>query len=299
MLQKRGSSETDRLLIVNADDFGMCHSGNEAIIGLLREGLISSATLMTPCPWALEAAKAAADNPHFDVGVHLTLTSEWKMYKWGPVTRNADVSSLITPEGYFPAKCREVEERADSAQVKTELRNQVLLAMRLGVDPTHLDNHMGSVYGIACGRDFLREAIELCAEFRLPFRLPRQLGDNGRKMSPEMRRIYEERVRYADACGIALIDHLLGLPYSLEEHETYDSFKAKMIDTLRSLQPGISEIIIHPFFATEELKAITGQWAKRQMEYELFRDADVRRVIDEENIRMTNWRMLRDAQRGG
>lgn len=299
MLNKLGYKDTDRLLIVNADDFGMCHSGNEAIISLLREGVISSATLMTPCPWAPEAARAAADNPQYDVGVHLTLTSEWKLYKWGPVTRDADVSSLITPEGYFPAKCREVEERADSAQVKTELRNQVLLAMRLGVDPTHLDNHMGSVYGIACGRDFLREAIDLCAEFRLPFRLPRQLGDSGRKMSPEMRKTYEDRIVYADASGIALIDHLLGLPYSLEEKETYESFKSKMIDTLRRLQPGVSEVIIHPFFATGELKAITGQWEKRQMEYEMFRDPDVQRVIREEKIHMINWKMLRDCQRGG
>lgn len=298
MLQKLGYGPQDRLLIVNADDFGMCHAANEATTCLLREKAISSATLMVPCPWAPEAAKAAAEHPQFDIGIHLTLTSEWKYYRWGPVTRNGDVGTLITGEGTFPRKCADVEERADSQQVKTELRNQILLGMKLGVDPTHADNHMGSVYGLARGRDFLRETIDLCAEFGLPFRLPRNLDGIGTKMTEQMRDIYKERVKYADARGVVVIDHLLGLRYSLEENETYDDVKAKMIRLLRGLKPGISEIIIHPFFASDELKAITPQWEKRQMEYNLFRDDEVKRVLREERIVMIGWKSLRDVQRG-
>lgn len=299
MLKKLGYKETDRLLIVNADDFGMCHAANEGIITLLHEGVISSATLMTPCPWAMEAAKTAAENPHFDIGIHLTLTSEWKHYKWGPVTRNAAVDTLITDAGYFPAKCFEVEERASSEQVKMELRNQVLLGYKLGVDPTHLDNHMGSIYGITRGRDFLKEAIELCEEFRIPLRMPRYIGDQGVKMSVAMKADYEERVSYADSKGIVLIDHLLGLRYSLEQDETYDSFKQKMMDLLGQMKPGISEVIIHPFKATDELMAVTSQWEKRQMEFELFRDEEMRNFLLERNIHLINWRLLREYQRGG
>lgn len=295
--QRLGYSSTDRLLIVNADDFGMCHAANTGITQLLQEKAISSATLMVPCPWAMEAAKVAVQNPEFNVGIHLTLTNEWAVYRWGPITRNANVDSLLNEDGYFLKSCPEVETRAKAEHVYTEMRNQVLTAIRWGVDPTHLDNHMGSIYGLYTYNDFLREAIDIGAEFRLPFRLPRQPRSYSDQMPKEVERIMLKGVEYADEKGVVLIDHLHALPYSKNEDDSFESLKQNVIKLLRNMQPGVTELILHPFHLTEELKSITSSWRKKYMEFELFRDEEIKRTLEEEEIQMIDWRMLRDCQR--
>ncbi len=291
-----GHNQDDRLLIVNADDFGMCHSANAGIQQLLEEGAISSATLMMPCGWAKEAADWSARHPQYDVGVHLTFTSEWSGYKWGPVTRHAAVRSLVTDEGYFPADCASFERQADPEHVRTEIISQIDMALSTGLQPTHLDNHMGSLYGLATGRDFLAVVLDICAEYGLPFRLPKSLPTVSR-VTPEMAERSKAAVALAEAKGVVILDNLLGLPFELGEGETYESFKASMAQLLRRLQPGISEIIIHPAHVTDELKSIHGQWRKRGMEFDVFRDPDIRRVIEDEGIRLIRWADLRDVQR--
>ena len=121
--------QNERFLIIHADDFGMCHSTNQAIIQLINEGSISSTTLMVNCPWSLEAAQAAANNPKFDVGVHLTLTSEWDHYKWGPVKRNGNVDTLVDDFGYFPPNLEKVAQ-ADREQVREEIVSQLRMPLR-------------------------------------------------------------------------------------------------------------------------------------------------------------------------
>jgi hypothetical protein len=90
-----------RLLIINADDFGMCLSANEAIIGALKEGVVRSATLMVPCSWALHAMHILADHPEIPFGIHLTVISDWVDHRWAPVTPRKKVPSLIDEAGYF------------------------------------------------------------------------------------------------------------------------------------------------------------------------------------------------------
>jgi predicted glycoside hydrolase/deacetylase ChbG (UPF0249 family) len=293
-----GYGESDRLLIVNADDFGMCHAANDATRQLLAEGAVSSATVMMPCGWAKEAAAWGAAHPQYDVGVHLTFTSEWQTYKWGPVTREGGVASLITGEGYFPQDCMTFERRADPSEVRREIVNQIEMALRMGVDPTHLDNHMGSLYGLQTGRDFLEIVFDVCAAYRLPFRMPRY-PDVGLDLPPQAAQLAALRAGQADAKGIVILDYLLGLPFHLERGETYDAFRDSMISLLRSLKPGVSELIIHPAVVTDELKAINPQWEKRGMEFAIFRDPAVQHVIAAEGIRMIRWSDLRSVQRDG
>lgn len=295
--EKLGYTRQDRLLIVNADDFGMCHSFNQGIRQLLTEQAISSATLMMPCPWVREAALWSAAHPRYDVGVHLTLTSEWESYRWGPVNRETDTRSLVTAEGYFPADCRSVEQRADSDQVKAELTRQLELAYRLGVDPTHLDNHMGSVYGRETGRHFLDIVLDLCAKYRLPFRLPR--STYGVDIPPEMESMAAAMAQLADDRGVLILDYLLGLPFQTEGPQTYEEMRSDMADLLHSLRPGVTEIIIHPSPATEEVKAIMPMWERRAMEFQLFRDPAIQHLIQKEGIKLIRWKDLREAQRAG
>jgi chitin disaccharide deacetylase len=306
-----GYDRSQKLLIVNADDFGLCHATNQGIQQLLKAGAISSASVMMPCAWAKEAAHWSAIHPQYDVGVHLTFTSEWDVYKWGPVTRNADTTSLITVEGYFPDHCRTFSHRADPKQVWIEMIHQIELAQKWGIDPTHLDSHMGCLYRLAMGRHFvaiLSLLLDVCVKYGLPFRFPRSLY--GRKMNIVMEAGAKALAKLADAKGIVILDYLLDVPYAPDtaetyedvEEETYDDVKNKMIKLLRGIRPGVTEIMIHPSWVTEELKEIAVRkniphWPRRGIDFEMWLDPDIHQVLMEEDIRMIRWADLRALQR--
>lgn len=296
MLKQLGYRHDDRLLIINADDFGMCHAANLAIQQLLIEGTVSSATIMMPCGWSREAALWSAAHPHLDVGIHLTLTSEWEPYKWGPVTRDGNISSLVTKEGHFPQDVLTFEQQADPKHVKLELINQIEMALASGLEPTHLDNHMGSLYGLATGKHFLDIVFELCVRYRLPFRLPRRIPLD-MKGSPALEAVLQQVSAQADALGIIILDDLVGLPFRAEPDESYDSYKQQMIALLRNLKPGISELILHPALANDELKAIHPHHAKREWEFFIFRDPDIQQLLADEGIQQIGWRDLCELQR--
>ena len=165
----------DRYLIINADDFGMCRGANLAVMELLKneKSALTSSTIMAPCAWAPEACRFAAENPELAIGVHLTLTSEWSKYRWAPV--NAEhTASLRDEEGYMWHESDQVEEHVDLDEVEGEIRAQIERCKRLGLtNPSHLDNHMGSLYGIETGRfELLELTLSLAGEYGLPFRFP-------------------------------------------------------------------------------------------------------------------------------
>jgi len=254
-----------RYLIINADDFGMSHSTNQAIMNLLKNHYISSATLMTTCPWAKEAGEFCKQNPDMNVGVHLTFTSEWDNYKWGPVTQAEKVTSLVDEEGYFYQNESKVEKFAQGEQVRLEISNQIKRAIAMGVDPTHLDNHMGSLYGFITGRDFIEIVFEFCEYYQLPFRLPRNIDPIFLKRgAPDIKEILKKRVAVADEKGIMIIDWLKW--FSIDDKQDYNKGKKHVIDILRSLDYGITELYLHPALACDELKAITDKWSIRQFE---------------------------------
>ncbi|MUT67375.1 polysaccharide deacetylase family protein [Paenibacillus sp. NEAU-GSW1] len=294
-----GYGSDQRLLIVNADDYGLCKSVNNGIQQLLEERAVSSATLMVPCKASKEAAQWSVNHPEYDVGIHLTLTSEWDNYRWGPVNRMDNVQSLVTSEGFFPKDCKTFELQADPEQVRVELIAQIETALSRGMNPTHADNHMGSLYGLATGRNFLPIVFDICAKYGLPFRMPRLVpAEDGQVAPPELAEQARQLGLLADSKGVVILDYLVGLPFQLQEDETYESLRADMQQLLRSLQPGVTELIIHPSLVTDELLAFHGQPEKRGMEFQLFRDKAIQRTLAEENIRMIGWRELQKLQRG-
>jgi predicted glycoside hydrolase/deacetylase ChbG (UPF0249 family) len=293
-----GYNEGDRLLLVNADDYGLSRSVNKASQELLESGDISSATLMTPCAWARDAALWSAERPQLDVGIHFTFTSEWGPYKWGPVTHNADVSSLVTKEGYFPDDSKTFEEQADAEQVKRELVSQVERALALGMTPSHADNHMGSLYGLQTGKHFMVQVLDVCAQYGLPFRLPRYVTpEPGQVAPPHVEEQARQVAALADSKGVVILDYLVGLPFRKQEGETYDSFKAAMKGMLTALKPGVTELIIHPSVDNEELNVFHLEPEKRVMEYNIFRDEEIKQHLKNEGIKLIRWSELRRLQR--
>lgn len=257
---------------------------------------ITSAMLMMPGPWAKQAAGYAKHNLEADIGVHLTLTSSFSQYKWGPVTRDSDIRSLITAEGHFPGTAYEVEQRGTEEAVRTEIRNQIEAAIRLGVDPTHLDSHEGSLLGLAGGRDFLELAFELCREFQLPFKLPRNLV-NQPFVTPGMRELFQVRILAAEQQGIALIDDLIVMPYELGKGEDYPLVKQQVRKAIQAMKAGITELVIHPSRNTAEMRAITPHSVKREFEYRLCLDMEFRKLLEDERIQLISWKDVRDRMR--
>lgn len=294
MAERLGYRASDRLLIINADDFGMCHAENQATIGLLKDQRISSATVMIPCPWVKEAADFFKKNPEVAVGIHLTLTNEWKFYKWGPVSSLSEVPSLVNLENYLHETSKDVETKANPAEVRIELKNQIERGRQLGFVPSHLDNHMGSVYGLEAGRDFLEIVFDLCVEYQLPFRLPINLPrDLQSILPPEAKQLFQQNARRALDRGIFLIDYL----ESTDMKPDYETFRDEVIALLHNLKPGLTELYIHPALPTDEMKAISNAWRHRDFEERVFRDPLVREAIGQEKIKIISWLDVREFQR--
>lgn len=265
-----GYSAQDKLLIVNADDLGMSHAINRASIDAIEHGLVTSATIMVPCPWFPEIAAYAKANPSRGFGVHLTHTSEWEPYRWGPVSDRRDVPGLLTSEGYFAATTEAVYERATLAELETEARAQIRKALGAGIDVTHIDSHMGVLAGVwyQSGPESKREVYavykKLAQEFAVPVRMPSQQLLAARGAAG----VREDFAR----AGIVFPDFLVNGPQRPDEgHKTY------WLRTIRELQPGVSELFIHASLETDDMKRMTGRagdggWQERATEYELSRE---------------------------
>jgi predicted glycoside hydrolase/deacetylase ChbG (UPF0249 family) len=284
LAERLGYKATDKLLIVNGDDVGMCHAANVATIEAMEKGLMRSATIMVPCPWFLEIADYAKANPEKSFGIHLCHTSEWKHYRWGPVAPREQVPGLVDPQGYLWRSVVEVYANAKPEEAFIEGRAQIKKALAAGVDVTHIDSHMGTMQ---LHPAFVEKYLQLAVEFDVPARMASQktLANLG---YPAM------RAQFA-AKGIISPDYFV-----YEELKQQDKLGVKpfWMKVIKELQPGVTELYIHAGQATEELKAITGSWKTRSEEYALFtHDAEFRKLVEDEGIILIGYRALRDLQR--
>lgn len=283
----------DKYLIINCDDFGMCHAANTAVFDLLENGGVTSATVMTPCGWAPEALMYAAKHPEFAIGIHLTFTSEWGKYKWRPVSEGAN-SSLRDESGFMHLHCDTFERDAVVSEVEAEIRAQIALAGFYGLAPSHLDNHMGSLYGLETGRDFLGTVYKICAEKNLPFRMMR--------FAPENQEISQETVTKlaaaADSFGVPILDHLWEHSWHGPQSDSYENFRDYMLTRFESCPDGIVETYIHPSAECDELKNTSSVWFRRVWEYRLFADPATRAHIEAQGIKLINYRDLARMYKG-
>ena len=283
LAERLGYKSTDKVLIINGDDVGMCHAANLATIESLEHGLMQSATIMVPCPWFSEIAAYAREHPQKDFGVHLCHTSEWKYYRWGPVSEREKVPGLVGPDGYLWHDVREVYAHATPEQALIEARAQVRRALDSGIDVTHVDSHMGT---LQLRPEYIQVYLQTAVEFDVPVRMASQetLAAAG---FPDLRRQFAAR-------GIVFPDYFV---YEELKDESAD-VKAFWLRIIKNLKPGVTELYIHAALATDELKAITSSWPTRSKEYETFtHDEEMKRLVADQGIILTGYRPLRDLQR--
>jgi len=280
--ERLGYAADAPVLILNADDFGMCHDQNEGVMTGLKEGVFTSSTILVTCPWFEEAAAFARSNPAADLGVHLTLTAEWDTYKWGPVSARHAVPSLVDESGYLWQTVAQVYEHARLDEAEAELRAQIEKAVAAGVDVTHLDSHMGTLQLRA---DYHEIYARLANDYRVPIRLAsrRRMGTDG------MGAILDQ----LDAFGVVTPDHLVfNGPSSAPETDTY------WTNLLRTLKPRVTEILCHPALAREELKSCARDAFQREADFRYFTSDRTRQLIADSGIKMVGFRELRDLMRG-
>ncbi len=274
LAERLGYEADARLLIVNCDDLGMCHSANQGVYDSLRNGIATSATLMVPCPWA---RGAAADYRGEDVGVHLTLTAEWELYRWGPITQ---APSLLGGEGGFPRTVADVWDHADLDEVRRELRAQIERAILWGFDITHLDSHMGT---LQLRPEFFDVYLDMAVEFGLPLRL------SGRSTHVVVGFPFRD---LAAEEGVIAPDHLL--------YYRGVGGRAAVESMLADVRPGVTEVFLHPATDHAELRAFASDWEHRVDDHALLTaDGELRGRLESQGVHLIGWRALREVQRAG
>ena len=283
LAERLGYKATDKLLIINGDDTGMCHAANVATIDSLERGLMTSATIMVPCPWFTEIARYAKANPEKDFGIHLCHTSEWQVYRWGPGASRDKVPGLVDSQGYLWPSVPEVYIHGKPEQALIEGRAQIQKALDAGVDVSHLDSHMGT---LQLEPRYLQVYLQLAVEFDVPLRMPSQATAAAFGF-PDL------RSRFADK-GIVFPDYFV---YEELKNEK-KGVKQFWLNIVRNLKPGVTELYIHAAKPTEELRHITNSWKTRSEEYETFtNDADMKKLIKDMGIIRIGFKELRDLQR--
>jgi len=268
-----------RLLIINADDFGMCHAINEAIFRALEKGVLRSTTLMVPCPWALHAMHFLADHPEILFGIHLTVISDWVDYRWGPVTSREKVPSLIDQAGYFynfehmPEFLAQV--RLD--QLEMEFRGQIETVLAAGLKPTHLDWHALRLR-IGGRADILEMMFKLAKDYELALRL----------------------------MGKSWIEKVQSQGFPTNDYDFLDSYLLDPVDKsaryeqmLRELPAGLSEWAVHPGLDNAELLAIEPDGKHiRQTDFDFLMSQEAKDIVKEEGIILLDYRALQVVWRG-
>ncbi len=267
-----------KLLILNADDLAVSHSEDTASFAALDQKLVTSATVMVPCPWFTEVAAYAKAHPEADLGLHLTLTAEWQTYRWGPIASRALVTSLVGPDGNFYASPDEVAEHAKLNEVETEIRAQVERAKAMGIEPSHLDAHMHTLYRTP---ELFGVLLKVAREYKLPIRMARN-DELFQPLLPLM------------APGDPIPDAI----FSPGEDVSASGWNAYYVNLIKNLQPGVTEIFVHLAHDDAETQAIMinhPDWgaAWRERELAAVSSPEFRKALEDNHVILIGWRDIK------
>jgi predicted glycoside hydrolase/deacetylase ChbG (UPF0249 family) len=266
-----GYPEDARLLIINADDFGMCNAVNLAILRALPGKILRSTTLMVPCPWALHAMHFLSQHPEFPFGIHLTVMCDSANYLWRPVTPSEKVSSLVDETGHFYRfdNMREFLAGVRLDQLELEFRTQIEVVLAAGFKPTHLDWHS---LRIKNRTDIFDVMIRLAKEYGLALRI------YGRATIEKLQ-----------SQGLPTID------YDFLDSSNLDPTKKSALyaQLLHELPAGLSEWAVHPALDSPELLSIEpGGNHMRQADFDFLVSQQAQGLVKAEGIQLLDYRAL-------
>lgn len=321
--EKLGWPKDKKVVIFHVDDAGMSRESNEGTFQSLEGGIATSCSVMMPCPWAGTFMRETKGKAPIDAGLHLVLTSEWKGYRWEPLAGKSLVPGLHDPEGSFWHTVEEVVAHASPEEVYIELKAQIDRSLSMGIRPTHLDSHMGTVFAHP---KFLEKYIQLGVEYGIPVMFP---GGNNVlleecQQAPVIQKLKSEG-KYVEGMELPKIEILeqapalgekiwaMGLPvlddlhtmsgdwkpatagYSPKEHADYKVAEFKRI--LAKMQPGLAMIIVHSTTHNENFDTISGSGRSRQADLDAMRSTDLKSYIEQNGIILTTWREVMERRK--
>lgn len=279
LVERLGYPANAKLLIIHADDLAVSHAENEASIEAMEKGSVRSASVMIPCPWLPEIADYARKHPDHDLGLHLTLTSEWWPYKWGPVAPRSEVASLVDSNGYFYHNCAAFSSKAKAADVEKELRAQIEKSKAMGLEPTHFDSHMGCLF--SQNPEFFEIYLKMGRLYGVPSMLSR-----------DVYHALPDAFKKVVTPGDILVDRII----TAAPEDYAKGMEQYYINVLTRLEPGVSVLLIHTAYGTDDMQMMTdgfpGVWDAgwRQADYNFFTGEVCKKMLKDQNIKLITWK---------
>ena len=276
--ERLGYPADSKLLILHADDLAVAHSEDAASFDALDRQAVTSASIMVPCPWLTEVADYAKAHPDADLGLHLTLTSEWKTYRWGPVESKDKVPSLFDPSGYLWPDTPQSVGALKADEAEREIRAQIERAIAMGIHPTHLDSHMGTLFSRP---DLFAVYVKVAHEYKLPF-LAFIAPDTPKELSSVL----------------SSKDVLLNSVVIADPSIHASDWNAFYANAIKNLKPGVTEIIVHLGHDDAELQAVTVGHADygaawRQRDYDVVTSPEFKKLLEDNHIILIHWSDLK------
>jgi predicted glycoside hydrolase/deacetylase ChbG (UPF0249 family) len=276
--ERLGYPADSKLLIIHADDLAVAHSVDAASFDALNKNAVTSASIMVPCPWLNEVAAYAKSHPDADLGLHLTLTSEWKIFRWGPVESKDKVTSLLDPSGYLWPETAPAAANEKSQEVEREIRAQIETAIAVGIQPSHLDSHMGVLFSKP---ELFAVYVKVAHEYKMPFFSVKIPG-----LSSQVLALFSDKDVVVDS--LVMANPTVGT----------GEWKNFYLNAVRNLKPGLTEMIVHLGHDDAELQAVTldhpdfdSAW--RQRDYDFVTSAEFKKALDENHVVLVKWKELK------
>ena len=276
--ERLGYPANSKLLIIHADDLAVAHSQDAATFDALDKGAATSASIMVPCPWLTEVADYAKAHPDADLGLHLTLSAEWKSYRWGPVESKDKVPSLLDPAGYLWPEVEPAVRSIKPDEAEREIRAQIEHAVSAGIRPTHLDSHMGVLFAKP---ELFAVYVKVAHDYKLPF-----LALRGPQAPPALLSMLTEKD--------VILDSLVMADPSVNPA----NWNAFYTNAIKNLKPGLTEIIVHLAYDDAEFQAVAvdhldygSAWCQR--DYDVVISPEFKKALEENHVILIHWKDLK------
>ncbi|QEM08627.1 polysaccharide deacetylase family protein [Mucilaginibacter rubeus] len=321
--EKLGWPKGARVIILHVDDAGMSHESNEGVEKAIGEGVATSTSVMMPCPWVPDFKHYMDQHPGIDAGLHLTLTSEWQNYRWGPLSGKAAVPGLVDKEGAFWPGVAAVYFRATADEIDKEIRAQLDRALAMGFTPTHLDSHMGTLFAKPA---FLEKYINLGIEKKIPVMLPggedafyraeaknatiAQLKKDGKYIEgmiiPEPAELAKVRElgELAWKGGLPVLDDLDNSSYDwvmpdidkVTDKELQKWYTEHYIENFDRFSPGLTMVLMHCTQPSSQFKNICNEGQKRKGDLLAMTDPRLKAYLKQKGFILTTWKEVMERR---
>ncbi len=302
--EKLGFPKGAKVIILHIDDVGMSWDSNEGTIRSLEEGVANSFSIMMPCPWVPGFFHYMKDRPDLDAGLHLTLTSEWRDYRWHPLAGRSAVPGLVDQEGAMWRSVELVAKNASPDEVETEIREQLKRARDMGFEPTHLDSHMGTLFATP---EFIKRYVKVGVENKIPVMFPgghATMIAKQRAVSRDLQTQLREMGKMIWEAGLPVLDDLHNVSYNfdypkdedLSDQQLQELATEQYIKTIRELKPGLSMVIMHCTAPSEIFEYIGSSGRVRKADMLAMIDPAFRKFLEDEKIILTTWRELKERR---